>query len=149
MPPTLSFSASGSTSQAANTIEAMEAGAGLFLIDEDTREDTPDFLGRIAPFATNATNSLFFSSSRIYCWSSARNSTFSRLSFGQEEDSRVCLTHSGRKSNRKLQTLLRQIDHKSYPAYKDTRGKYQFQQYVLSIDHVQGEILPSSKSQYP
>lgn len=38
-----------------------------------------------------------------------------------------------------LQTLLRQIDHKSYPAYKDTRGKYQFQQYVLSIDHVQGD----------
>lgn len=28
--------ASGSTSQAANTIEAMEAGTGLFLIDEDT-----------------------------------------------------------------------------------------------------------------
>ena len=38
-----------------------------------------------------------------------------------------------------LQTLLRQIDHRSYPAYKDTRGKYQFQQYVLSIDHVQGD----------
>lgn len=38
-----------------------------------------------------------------------------------------------------LQTLLRQIDHKGYPAYKDTRGKYQFQQYVLSIDHVQGD----------
>lgn len=28
--------ASGSTSQAANTVEAMEAGAGVFLIDEDT-----------------------------------------------------------------------------------------------------------------
>ena len=38
-----------------------------------------------------------------------------------------------------LQTLLRQIDHKGYPAYKDTKGKYQFQQYVLSIDHVQGD----------
>ncbi len=43
------------------------------------------------------------------------------------------------KSAAELQTLLRQIDHKSYPAYKDTRGKYQFQQYVLSIDHVQGD----------
>ena len=43
------------------------------------------------------------------------------------------------KTAAELQTLLRQIDHKSYPAYKDTRGKYQFQQYVLSIDHVQGE----------
>lgn len=28
--------ASGSTSQAANTVEAMEAGSTLFLIDEDT-----------------------------------------------------------------------------------------------------------------
>lgn len=43
------------------------------------------------------------------------------------------------KTAAELQTLLRQIDHKSYPAYKDTRGKYQFQQYVLSIDHVQGD----------
>ena len=43
------------------------------------------------------------------------------------------------KSAAELQTLLRQIDHKSYPAYKDTRGQYQFQQYVLSIDHVQGD----------
>lgn len=38
-----------------------------------------------------------------------------------------------------LRNLLRQIDRRSYPAYKDTRGKYQFQQYVLSIDHVQGD----------
>lgn len=43
------------------------------------------------------------------------------------------------KSAAELQTLLRQIDHKGYPAYKDTRGQYQFQQYVLSIDHVQGD----------
>ncbi len=43
------------------------------------------------------------------------------------------------KSSAELQTLLRQIDHKSYPAYKDTRGKYQFGQYILSIDHVQGD----------
>ena len=43
------------------------------------------------------------------------------------------------KTAAELQTLLRQIDHKGYPAYKDTRGKYQFQQYILSIDHVQGD----------
>lgn len=43
------------------------------------------------------------------------------------------------KSAAELQNLLRQIDHKGYPAYKDTRGQYQFQQYVLSIDHVQGD----------
>lgn len=38
-----------------------------------------------------------------------------------------------------LQTLLRIIDRKSYPAYKDTRGEYGFDRYVLSIDHVQGD----------
>lgn len=38
-----------------------------------------------------------------------------------------------------LRNLLRQIDHKGYPAYKDTRGKYQFDGYVFSIDHVQGD----------
>ena len=46
------------------------------------------------------------------------------------------------KTAAELQTLLRQIDHKGYPAYKDTKGKYQFQQYILSIDHVQGDPLP-------
>ena len=52
------------------------------------------------------------------------------------------------KSSAELQTLLRQIDHKSYPAYKDTRGKYQFGQYILSIDHVQGDpfAVPSNVS---
>ena len=43
------------------------------------------------------------------------------------------------KTAAELQNLLRQIDHKGYPAYKDTKGKYQFQQYILSIDHVQGD----------
>ena len=38
-----------------------------------------------------------------------------------------------------LRNLLSRIDRKSYPAYKDTRGAYQFQGYVLSIDHVQGD----------
>ena len=35
------------------------------------------------------------------------------------------------------------IDHRGYPAYKDTKGKYQFDQYVLSIDHVQGDPFAS------
>lgn len=47
------------------------------------------------------------------------------------------------KTAAELQTLLRQIDRKGYPAYKDTKGKYQFQQYVLSIDHVQGDPFAS------
>lgn len=38
-----------------------------------------------------------------------------------------------------LRRLLERIDHRSYPAYKDTRGAYQFGKYVLSIDHVQGD----------
>ena len=38
-----------------------------------------------------------------------------------------------------LRETLHRIDHKGYPAYKDTRGKYEFTDYVLSIDHVQGD----------
>ena len=38
-----------------------------------------------------------------------------------------------------LKTLLARIDRRSYPAYKDTRGAWQFPRYVLSIDHVQGD----------
>lgn len=42
-----------------------------------------------------------------------------------------------------LRNLLNRIDHKSYPAYKDTRGMYQFPGYILSIDHVQGDPFAS------
>ena len=38
-----------------------------------------------------------------------------------------------------LKNLLMRIDHKGYPAYKDTKGIYQFPGYQLSIDHVQGD----------
>ena len=38
-----------------------------------------------------------------------------------------------------LKNLLARIDRKGYPAYKDTKGAYQFPGYVLSIDHVQGD----------
>lgn len=38
-----------------------------------------------------------------------------------------------------LRSLLTRIDRRSYPAYKDTKGCYQFPNYVLSIDHVQGD----------
>ncbi len=38
-----------------------------------------------------------------------------------------------------LKSLLSRIDRRGYPAYKDTRGAYQFPGYVLSIDHVQGD----------
>ena len=42
-----------------------------------------------------------------------------------------------------LRNLLNRIDHRSYPAYKDTKGVYQFPGYVLSIDHVQGDPFAS------
>ena len=42
-------------------------------------------------------------------------------------------------SSIELRNLLQKIDHKGYPAYKDTRGSYDFRNYVLSIDHVQGD----------
>ena len=38
-----------------------------------------------------------------------------------------------------LRSLLNRIDHRGYPAYKDTKGTYRFPGYVLSIDHVQGD----------
>ncbi len=47
------------------------------------------------------------------------------------------------KNSVELKNLLRQIDHKGYPAYKDTKGQYQFGQYILSIDHVQGDPFAS------
>jgi predicted ABC-class ATPase len=42
-----------------------------------------------------------------------------------------------------LQDLLRSIHRKSYPAYKSLKGSYQFDRYVLSIDHVQGDPFAS------
>ncbi len=43
------------------------------------------------------------------------------------------------KTSAELRELLNRIDHKGYPAYKDTRGNWQFEGYTLSIDHVQGD----------
>ena len=42
-----------------------------------------------------------------------------------------------------LRNLLNKIDHRGYPAYKDTKGTYQFPGYVLSLDHVQGDPFAS------
>ena len=47
------------------------------------------------------------------------------------------------KTSDELMTLLRRIDHKGYPAYKDTKGIYQFLGYVLDIEHVQGDPFAS------
>ena len=50
------------------------------------------------------------------------------------------------KSSSELRTLLRSIDHKGYPAYKSLAGSYQFDRYVLTIDHVQGDPFASPSS---
>lgn len=42
-------------------------------------------------------------------------------------------------TSEELRNLLRKIDHKGYPAYKELKGRYQFDAYELSIDHVQGD----------
>ena len=47
-----------------------------------------------------------------------------------------------------LRNKLKAIDHRGYPAYKELRGQYDFKDYVLSIDHVQGDpfAVPSRLS---
>ena len=63
------------------------------------------------------------------------------------------------KSAPDLRKLLESIDRRSYPAYKDARGSYDFSDYVLTIDHVQGDpfaspsklsvFIPHQKAGYP
>ena len=43
------------------------------------------------------------------------------------------------KSAKDLRNLLETIDHRGYPAYKETAGLWRFENYILSIDHVQGD----------
>lgn len=50
------------------------------------------------------------------------------------------------KSDRDLQRELERIDRRGYPAYKDLRGQYDFGDFVLSIDHVQGDPFASPSS---
>ncbi len=47
------------------------------------------------------------------------------------------------KSSNDLRAMLRSIDHKSYPAYKSLAGSYQYQNFTLFIDHVQGDPFAS------
>ena len=50
------------------------------------------------------------------------------------------------KSSNELRTLLRSVDNKSYPAYKSLAGSYQFGNFMLFIDHVQGDPFASPSS---
>ena len=47
------------------------------------------------------------------------------------------------KNSEDLRRMLRAVDHKSYPAYKDLRGTYSFGSFTLGIDHVQGDPFAS------
>ncbi|MDX1522988.1 MAG: ABC-ATPase domain-containing protein, partial [Anaerolineae bacterium] len=63
------------------------------------------------------------------------------------------------KSNTELRQLLANLDGRSYPAYKDIRGSYAFDDFTLFIDHVQGDPfaapsrvrvrVPMSVAQFP
>lgn len=50
------------------------------------------------------------------------------------------------KSSDELRTLLRSIDHKSYPAYKSLAGGWRYPSFCLYIDHVQGDPFASPSS---
>lgn len=47
------------------------------------------------------------------------------------------------KSSAVLKKDILAIDHRGYPGYKGLRGRYQFKDHVLSIDHVQGDPFAS------
>ncbi len=47
------------------------------------------------------------------------------------------------KTGRELRSMLEAIDHRGYPAYKQTKGSYRFPDYILHIDHVQGDPFAS------
>ena len=47
------------------------------------------------------------------------------------------------KNSDDLRRMLRAVDHKSYPAYKDLKGSYSFGSFLLNIDHVQGDPFAS------
>lgn len=47
------------------------------------------------------------------------------------------------KNSQELRNMLQRIDHKGYPSYKQLKGTYQFEGYVLGIDHVQGDPFAS------
>lgn len=50
---------------------------------------------------------------------------------------------SNMKRSSELEILLKSIDHRGYPAYKSLAGSYDFTDYILSIDHVQGDPFAS------
>ena len=50
------------------------------------------------------------------------------------------------KTSDDLRRTLERIDRRSYPAYKDIKGRYDFGRYIISVDHVQGDPFASPSS---
>lgn len=50
------------------------------------------------------------------------------------------------RTSEELQRLLQSIDHKGYPAYKGLKGAWKFPEYLLVIDHVQGDPFAAPSS---
>lgn len=50
------------------------------------------------------------------------------------------------KQSEDLRQLLNKIDHRGYPAYKETQGSWNFGKYILNIDHVQGDPFAAPSS---
>ncbi len=60
---------------------------------------------------------------------------------------------------KQLRTALQAMDHKGYPAYKSLKGSYQFGNYRLNINHIQGDpfaspsrvsiVAPGNIARYP
>ncbi len=51
--------------------------------------------------------------------------------------------HTSVSPSQELLKRLREIDRRSYPAYKSLQGSWRFPSYILSIDHVQGDPFAS------
>ena len=43
------------------------------------------------------------------------------------------------KEKQELRNILDRIDRKGYPAYKELKGVYKFDEYIFVIEHVQGD----------
>ena len=45
-----------------------------------------------------------------------------------------------------LKSAILKMDHRGYPAYKSLAGSWRFPEYILNIDHVQGDPFASPSS---
>ena len=50
------------------------------------------------------------------------------------------------KEKQELRNILDRIDRKGYPAYKELKGVYKFDEYIFVIEHVQGDPFAAPSS---